>query len=246
MEIDAFLDLVRRRRSVRYFKPDPIPDEYVEKILEAGRWAMSGANGQPWEFIVVKDRAVREKIADIIKETRKHTMVIERTRAAELRHPGLDTFSVDPGFKNAPVHIVVCADPRTLQATILSGNFYGGDGGPMSTFYKNVANATFLINLAAAALGLGAQWKSINSSWEGPLRDLLGVPAPLSIHCIVPIGYPAGKSASPYRRKLSELVHQEKYDMSKYRTDEQLQEFLVDLRRRTIPGYHVQGNDESE
>ncbi|MBI4334686.1 MAG: nitroreductase family protein [Chloroflexi bacterium] len=47
MEIDAFLDLVRRRRSIRRFKPDPVPEEYIEKILEAGRWAMSGANGQP-------------------------------------------------------------------------------------------------------------------------------------------------------------------------------------------------------
>ena len=49
-DYDTLLELVRNRVSVRKLKPDPIPDEYVQKILEIGRWAMSGANGQPWEF----------------------------------------------------------------------------------------------------------------------------------------------------------------------------------------------------
>ena len=44
MEIDELLELVRKRRSIRQFKPDPIPDEHVEKIIETARWAMSGAN----------------------------------------------------------------------------------------------------------------------------------------------------------------------------------------------------------
>ena len=52
---DLLYDIIRRRSSVRKLKPDPIPDEYIGKILEAGRWAMSGANSQPWEYIVVKD-----------------------------------------------------------------------------------------------------------------------------------------------------------------------------------------------
>lgn len=56
MQADELLDLIRNRRSIRMWKPDPVPDEYIETILEAGRWAMSGANGQPWEFIVIKDK----------------------------------------------------------------------------------------------------------------------------------------------------------------------------------------------
>src|SRR5262249_52134815 len=51
----AHLDLVKSRASVRKLKPDPIPDDCVTQILEVGRWAMSGANGQPWDFIVVKN-----------------------------------------------------------------------------------------------------------------------------------------------------------------------------------------------
>src|SRR5262249_18980385 len=54
-DYDVLLDLVKSRASVRKLKPDPIPDDYVTRILEVGRWSMSGANGQPWDFIVVKD-----------------------------------------------------------------------------------------------------------------------------------------------------------------------------------------------
>ncbi len=57
---EMFIDLLTRRRSTRKFKPDPLPDGAIEKILEAGRWAMSGANGQPWEFIVVTDPSVKQ------------------------------------------------------------------------------------------------------------------------------------------------------------------------------------------
>ena len=48
MNIDELLDLLRTRRSTRKFKPDPIPDEYIEKIIEAARWALSGASAQPY------------------------------------------------------------------------------------------------------------------------------------------------------------------------------------------------------
>lgn len=58
-EYDVLLDLVKSRVSVRKLKPDPIPDQYITQILEVGRWAMSGANGQPWDFIVVKNPETR-------------------------------------------------------------------------------------------------------------------------------------------------------------------------------------------
>ncbi len=239
MEIDVFLDVVRRRRSVRNFKPDPIPRGSVEKILEAARWAMSGANGQPWEFVVVKKKSLREKIIQIHKESRCHVRTIEETRIKELRHPAFASPEEEPGWKNAPVFILVCADPRTFQATVLSSHFYAGEGAPMATFLKNVANATQLIHLAAAAMGLGAQWVSVNNTWEPQVKQALGIPPLLVIHTVVPIVYPSRKVAPPYRRKLDEIVHYDGYDKSKFRTDEQVQEFLVNLRRRTMPAYHT-------
>ncbi|MGM0686745.1 MAG: nitroreductase family protein [Promethearchaeati archaeon] len=64
MDYEGFLELVKKRRSVRRFKPDPIPDEYVDKIIEAARWAPSGFNLQPWEFVVVKEKELKDTIVD--------------------------------------------------------------------------------------------------------------------------------------------------------------------------------------
>ncbi len=61
-QYDMLIELLHRRMSVRKFKPDPLPEGAIEKIMEAGRWAMSGANGQPWEYVVVTDPRVKEDL----------------------------------------------------------------------------------------------------------------------------------------------------------------------------------------
>ncbi len=243
MRIDEFLELSRKRRCIRRFKPDPIPDEYVGKIVEAARWAMSGANGQPWEFIAVKDRETINKMAEQYLEVQKRVHHIERTRVEELRQPkyaaggpvGL------PGFKDAPVIIVVLGDRRTLQATVLAPHFLppGEGGDPDATYLKNVGNATMLIHLAVAALGLGSQWCSVNGLFVRPLQELLDIPAEIIPHTIVPIGYPAYEPPLPYRREVKEILHYDKYDHSKYRTDEDIYNFILDLRRRTRSAYDL-------
>jgi nitroreductase len=237
MEIDKFLELVRERRSIRRFKPDPIPDEYIEKILEAARWAMSGANAQPWEFIVVKDQETKNKIANILLEQRRIEYRIEQIRIEELRHPGMLNPPSMPGFKDAPVLIVVCGDRRTLMASVLSQNFDTGEGGTGAAYIKNMANPTQIMQLAAAALGLGSHWLSISRSAEGPIKAILDVPDLLEIHTIVPVGYAAYKPLLAYRRELNEIVHFEKYDRRKFRSIDDIIKYLYYLREQTGPAY---------
>jgi nitroreductase len=234
-----YFDVVKKRRSIRSFKPDPIPEGSVEKILEAARWAMSGANGQPWEFVVVTDQETKDKIAEIyVEHGRKRTYAVERTRESHLRHPMFRSFYTNPpGWKKAPVFIFVCGDQRTYQATVLSTHFFFGEGGPLGTYFKNMGNATQLICLSAAALGLGTQWVSFSAIWERHVKVLLDIPDDLIIHTMVPVGYPAYEPATPYRRDLKEIVHYGKYDRSKYRTDDDILEFLANLRKRTTPAY---------
>ena len=228
MEIEQFLGLVRRRRSIRKFKPDPIPDEYVEKIIEAARWAMSGANAQPWEFIVIKDQRTKEKIGEIYRESRREMNSMEMIRSDSFRHRMVDT-SKPPPFKDAPTLIVVCGDLRTLQASVAGTNFTGG-GGPSSTYMKNMANATHTMQLAAAALGLGSGWISVHNM-EQPLKRLLDVPDILEIHTIVPLGYPAEVPAPGNRRGVNELMHFEKYDRTRFRSGDEIIEFIQELRK---------------
>ena len=59
----AVLALLKARRSIRRYRPGPVPDEMVEQLLEAGRWAPSASNRQPWAFIVVRDEAIRREVA---------------------------------------------------------------------------------------------------------------------------------------------------------------------------------------
>lgn len=57
------LDVIQKRRSVRKYKEDPIPEKALMRVLEAARLAPSGKNFQPWKFIIVKDKALKEKLA---------------------------------------------------------------------------------------------------------------------------------------------------------------------------------------
>jgi nitroreductase len=69
-----FYQVIKKRRSVRKYKPDPIPDQILEKILEAGRIAPSAKNYQPWRFIVVKDPDLKKQL---IKASRDQHFVGE-------------------------------------------------------------------------------------------------------------------------------------------------------------------------
>jgi len=60
---EEVLSLLKSRRSIRRYRPDPVPDAMIEQLLEAGRWAPSASNRQPWDFIVVRDEAIRQQVA---------------------------------------------------------------------------------------------------------------------------------------------------------------------------------------
>src|SRR2546427_8998563 len=85
---DLLYDIIRRRSSIRKLKPDPIPDEYIDKILEAGRGAMSGANFQPWGYIVVKDPQVKKDLFCAYTEVNADFFfLMGQQRGFELRNP---------------------------------------------------------------------------------------------------------------------------------------------------------------
>ncbi len=59
------LEAIRTRRSIRRYKKEPVPEEMLEQILEAGRWAPSADNSQPWNFIVLRDENLMSEIAEV-------------------------------------------------------------------------------------------------------------------------------------------------------------------------------------
>jgi nitroreductase len=235
MNIDQFLELAKKRRSIRLFKPDPIPDECIEKILEAARWAMSGANGQPWEFIVVKDEETKTKLAAARHEAQKLTIAMEVIRIPEMRQPRyrkMDQEMPKAILGNAPAIIVICGDPRTAQASVLNRL-----SDRRWIIDENMANTTQVMHLAVAACGLGSQWVTIDRLCEELMKPILGVPPVIRLFSMVTIGYAAHEPKSPYRRELEEIVHREKYDMNKYRSHDDVQSFIRNLRGETKRAY---------
>jgi nitroreductase len=83
------LNTIKNRRTIRKFKPDPIDEEKLQMILEAGRWAPSFSNLQPWRFIVFKDQDLKNALDKAAKESLLHL-----------------------GIREAPVVILVCVDRR--------------------------------------------------------------------------------------------------------------------------------------
>jgi nitroreductase len=240
MDYDVMLDIARRRRSIRLFKRAPVSDADIEKVLEVGRWAMSGGNGQPWEFVVVRDAPVKAKIAKIIHERTSHSYEFELTRFPEYRQPGAH----EDGARNqaklvnsASAVIVVCGDPRTFQASVLGNQFLDGE---WDIFHMNVGNAAMMICLAAASLGLGTAWLTTTyPPREFELKELLDIPREFKIYVIIPIGYPDYVPPPSYRRGLKEITHWGKYDQARYRTDRDIREWLINLRKKTHTSYHL-------
>jgi len=221
MNIHDLSALVEQRRSIRgYDENREISDETVRTILDCARWAPSGGNGQPWEFVIVRDQATRYKIADYYMKQMK------QKREMDLAVRGTAKMTGD-GFRHAPVHIVILGDPRVKQSYPIRTQLEKAE----SHFITGLANATLLIHLAATAVGLASQYVSdANSPYmETMLKVLLRIPEPLRIYHLVPIGYAKSRIAAPPRRPLDELIHYETYDNSHYRDDAAIGRFVRTL-----------------
>jgi 5,6-dimethylbenzimidazole synthase len=244
------MDLIRNRTSVRKLKPDPIPDDSVSKVLEAGRWAMSGANGQPWDFIVVKEPAIKKELFRAYsQENQEFIYWMEQQRDFKLRHPAYQMTHQDTvqrqrtqvGWSEAPVLVVITGDGRRQWATVQGAHTFGRD---QSHLTDGLANASMLMHLAAAALGLGSQHVTIHI--EEPFKRILGVPDLLRLVLIMPLGYPAVPPKAGVRRPLADMVHKERFDMSKYMSNERVIQFLHELRADTLPVYNHSFTGEAD
>lgn len=229
MDYQDFLELVKKRRSIRRFKTDPIPDEYEEQIIEAARWAPSGANSQPWEFIVVKDKEIKDSIVDIVIGHREYYRKVELTREEDLRFPTVANPPDVPGYKDAPVFIILCGDPRTRKAYPVMAGLNRGD----SIFESSLASAFLYMHLAATTLGLGSQWVSATAhpTLQCLIKELLGTPQNLKIYDMMVVGYPAYEPKPRLVRDKQDMVHSERYDVGKYRSEEEVRAFIVSLRK---------------
>lgn len=233
MDYNDLLSLVKKRRSFRRFTSEPVPREMVRQVLEVGRHVPSAGNAQPWEFLVVEDKKTNKDITMSITRDGARSLDKDPTMYVEV--------AVQPHLHTAPVLILVCGDPRLHQTfpVWLDGNIL---------VRQSLAICIYAIQLAAESLGLATAWATIQGGTrETAIKELLGIPAGYTIDHIIPLGYAdkekerqTGPLApvlerAPLRRDLDELVHYERYDMGKYRSDEELKKFIWSSSVTRIP-----------
>jgi nitroreductase len=148
----------------------------VEKLIDAARWAPSAGNIQPWDFIIVRDSATKQGLS----------------KAA----------LTQKAIEEAPVVIVVCADPMQ------SASRYGSRGINLYCL-QDTAAATQNILLAAHAMGLSTCW--IGAFKEEEAKSVVGVPNGVRPIAIVPVGHAAEKPRERPRKQLTEIMHHETF-----------------------------------
>jgi len=216
---DQLLALARHRRSVRAIDPKrEVSDETIEKILEVARWAPSAGNAQPWEFLVVRDPEIRGRIADLYSRQMTDKREMQEAVWGHRNHIGYT------GFRHSPVFVLVLGDPRVIDAYPVRTALEKGE----SHFVTSLAQATVFAHLAVASLGLGSQWISDVSSpyMSTMIKSWLGIPRGLRIYDMFGVGHPAVMPSPTSRRGLEEIVHRDRYDATKARDQQAIEDFL--------------------
>lgn len=175
-------ELIRGRRSIRRFAQQEVEAEKLTAILEAARWAPSWGNTQCWQFIVVRDPGVRERLS----------------RALTPKNPA--TLSV----KDAPLVLALCAESN-------KSGFYNGQQTTRYRDWLlfDLGLATQNICLAAHNLGLGSV--IVGAFDHKAVEDVLRIPEGYEAVALLPLGYPDHSPSAPKRKESSAFVHYDQF-----------------------------------
>jgi nitroreductase len=184
------LKAIKKRRSIRRFKPDPVEDEKIEKVLEAARQAPSWGNSQCWRFIVVRDVDIRNRLAD----TGFGVGGPMPNRATE-------------AMRVAPVTLVACAELGRAGYSYREPREPVTDKGDWFMFDTALAMQNMV--LAATALGLGTVY--IGAFDSVAAEKILGVPQGYKVVSMTPLGYPDEDRQPRPRKELAEIVFHDRF-----------------------------------
>jgi 5,6-dimethylbenzimidazole synthase len=227
---EALMDVARNRMTNRAFAPWDIPREHFEMILEAARHAPSGANAQPWHYIVVTDAEVKQTIGQCFVDEQQHR--------AKLRM-GFPTPNYN-GVKTAPGLIVIVADFRFIKAFPVLN-----DGSELDRLYKqnaerillqSVAASTMSAHLAAAALGYAVWWITAigQEDIQSRIKPLLDVPGELAVIDVMCFGPPLKPSYKRWKKRLDQIMSWDRFNAEHSMTDAQIDEWVKTTRHKVM------------
>jgi coenzyme F420-0:L-glutamate ligase / coenzyme F420-1:gamma-L-glutamate ligase len=196
---EEILHFIRSRRSVRRFRPEAVPPEVLERVLETALWAPSAHNRQPWRFAVVQSTLTKARLAE--------RMGAEFRR--DLQRDGLSPAQIDvqversgQRIQQAPVLIVLCLDPSDLDSYPDAARSQAEH----TMAVQSVALAAGTLMLAAHACGLGTVWMCAPLFAPAAVSQALDLPPDWQPQGMLLAGYPAQVPPPRPRRSLSEVA----------------------------------------
>ena len=197
-EQSAFTNTLVTRRSIRRYKPDPVPRAIVERILTAGIWSPSAHNRQPWRFAVIETQAQKESLAGAMGARLRRDLQADGVDEAVIEADASRSYN---RITNAPVLIALCLSMVDMDT-------YSDEKRNLNEFMmavQSVAMAGQNILLAAHEAGLGACWMCAPLFCPDVVRDALTLPDDWQPQALLTIGYPA-ESREKTRRPLETSV----------------------------------------
>jgi nitroreductase len=213
-----FQEVIRRRRSVRKFEAGKsVGRDVLERIVDCGRWAPSGANVQCWDCIVVDDPVVRDAVMAVF--LRQAQRLVDHAKG----FPAVQKTYL----ANTVAIVLVLGDPRWKVC------FPHATTPEHEAEYNANNEAIFLCSLGAAIqnIQLGVTAEGLTSAWlsgggedqtNDKLARLLGYPAWMKAYGTIPIGYPSVEQNRRYRRPLAQVLHWNRFEPKQYRRHAQV------------------------
>jgi nitroreductase len=200
---------IRSTRAMRRLKTDPVPPALIRKVCEAGTFAPSGGNRQPWTFVAVTDSERRAWIADRYRPAFRRYIApaVEAARAPdfpEARRRNLRAaIHLAEHLHEAPVHLFVAGWLRRGEPQV-------------QALFPCIQN----VLLACRAVGLGASLTTLHLAHREEIDRFLGLPPERPSCAMLPIGWPRGRFGRPTRRPVDACLHFERFDPERERAPE--------------------------
>jgi nitroreductase len=206
--MDLF-DAIKGRKSIRRFKPTPVPDEDIKKILDAGRWAPSANNTQPWSFIVVKDRELLTNMAAAVREMIDRMVPFAENEKQSQRLSAYKN-NYYTFFEHAPAMVVVLMEAYDAGTDrLLAKMGYSAEDIKRlrpSPGLQSVAAAIQNMLLAAYALGYSSCWMTGPTVAQEAFEKLFGFGKEKFVAALLPLGEADENPPSRPRRPIEEMM----------------------------------------
>ena len=202
----GIFEILYSTRAMRRLKPDPIPEETLKKIIDAGIRAPSGGNVQEWAFLLVRDPALKTFVRDYYWNTWQRISSQGSFSLADLppAQQRMMNAAADLAahLDEAPVLLLACVHKEYTPIAQMNV-----PRASKLAVYGSIFPAVQNILLACRALGIGATLTTIHSFFEDELKQKLGVPDDMEIAAMIPMGYPRGKFGPVSRNPVEEVIH---------------------------------------